>query len=210
MGLPQLKIKKIKKLSLPKVARKQVLVGGALVFLLAFAFLSKDWFVVALVNNRPITRFSLDRDLEKQGGKQVLESRISEMLVLDEAKKQKVSLPQTEVDAKINQIKTQVESQGQKLETLLAAQGQTQKDLENQIRLQLTAEKLLSDKTQVSDQEVADYFKTNQSTYPKGTKLEEKAAEIKDQLAQQKLSAAISPWLEKLRTQAKIYYFLKL
>lgn len=201
---------KVMNLQVPKVSKKTFLVGAALIAILALGFLCKDWFVVAVVNNRPITRLSLDRDLEKQGGRQVLESRISEMLVLDEARKQKVSPSQTEIDAKISQIETQITAQGQKLDDLLALQGQTRQDLEKQIRLQLTAEKLLSDKTQVSDQEIADYFKTNQSTYPKGTKLEEKTAEIKDQLTQQKLNAAISPWLENLRSQAKIYYFLKL
>ena len=194
---------------MPKVSKKQILVVAVLIALLALGFIFKNWFVVAVVNNHPITRFSLDRDLEKQGGKQVLESKISEMLVLDEAKKQKVNIGPTEINEKINQIEAQLTAQGQKLDDLLALQGQTRKDLEKQIRLQLSVEKLLSDKALVSDQEVADYFKANQSTYPKGTKLEDKKAEITDQLAQQKLSAAIPAWLENLRTQAKIYYFLK-
>ena len=130
--------------------------------------------------------------------------------MLDEAKKQKINVGQPEVDAKIAQIETQVTAQGQKLDDLLALQGQTRKDLNNQILLQLSAEKLLADKTQVSDQEVADYFKTNQASYAKGTKLEDKKAEITDQLTQQKLSEAIPAWLADLKTQAKIYYFLKL
>lgn len=187
-----------------------ILVAGGLVALLALGFLFKHWFVVAVVNNRPITRLALDRELERQGGQQVLESKISEMLVSDEARKQKVVLSQAEIDAKINQIKTQVETQGQQLDDLLTAQGQTQKDLEKQIRLQMTVEKLLSAKTQVSEEEIAAYFKENQSTYPKGTKLEDKKAEITAQLTQQKLSEAIPPWLADLKTRAKIYYFLKL
>ncbi len=85
-----MKVMDFKKLPVPKVSKKQFLAGAVLIALLALGFLFKEWFVVAVVNNRPITRLALDRDLEKQGGKQILESKISEMLVLDEAKKQKV------------------------------------------------------------------------------------------------------------------------
>lgn len=198
---------KIKKLA---VSKKQASVAIGLIVLLGLGFLFKNWFIVAIVNNQPISRFSLDRELEKQDGKQVLESKITEMLVLGEAKKQKININQAEIDEKVNQIKAQLETQGQQLDAALAAQGQTQKDLENQIRLQLSAEKLLGTEIQVSDQEISDYFKKNQSSYPKGTKLEEKSAEIKDQLTQQKMSEKVPAWLENLRKQAKIYYFLQL
>jgi foldase protein PrsA len=152
---------------------------------------------------------TLDRELEKQGGKQVLENKISEMLIFNEASKQKVTVTQAEIDAKLKQIEDQVTAQGQKLDDLLAQQGQTRADLQSQIKIQILVEKMVGKDIQVTDKEISDYFNTNSSTYPKGTKLEEKQATIKTTLYQQKLSAAFQPWLDGIRKSASVRYFVQ-
>lgn len=167
-------------------------------------------FIVAVVNNRLISRYSLDRELEKQGGKQVLENKISEILILQEMNKQKVNIPQSDIDQKIKEIEDQVSAQGQKLDSLLAMQGQTIKDLEKTIKVQIAVEKILSKDVNIGDKEVADYFEQNNSTYPKDTKLEDKKEEIKDILFRQVISEKFQPWMEELKKNSKIYYFLKL
>lgn len=173
---------------------------------MVFIFL-KNWFIVALVNGRPITRLTLDRELEKQGGKQVLESKITEILILNEAKKEKVSISPLEIEQKIKEIESQL--QGQKLTDLLAMQGQTLKDLEKQIKLQLSIERILSKDISVSDKDISDYFEKNKDSYPKDTKLEDKKAEIKSLLLNQALGQKFQSWLEESKKKAKIYYFLK-
>lgn len=177
-----------------------------LAVLVVFVFL-KNWLIVALVNGRPITRLSLDRELEKQGGKQVLESKITEILILNEAKKEKVSISPLEIEQKIKEIESQL--QGQKLTDLLAMQGQTLKDLEKQIKLQLSIERILSKDISVSDKDISDYFEKNKGSYPKDTKLEDKKAEIKSLLLNQALGQKFQSWLEESKKKAKIYYFLK-
>lgn len=188
--------------------KKQIILIGIIILVFVAGYFGKSLFLVALVNNQPITRMSLDLELEKQGGKQVLDSKITEILILDEAKKQNISVTQTEIDGKIKEIETKIEAQGQKLDTLLSQQGQTRKDLGKQIKMQVIVEKILGKDIQVTDKEVEDYFKTNSTYYPKGTKLEEKSAEIKSTLSSQKLSAKVQPWLDNLKKSAKIYSFL--
>lgn len=189
-------------------AKKTVLVL-LVVLLLSLGFIFKHWFVVAIVNNKPITRYSLDRDLEKQGGKQVLENKIAEILVSEEAKKQKVTVSSQEIDQKIKDIEKQIEAQGQKLDDFLASQGLTRKDIEKQLVFRVTIEKLLAKEIEISDKEIADYFEKNKSFYPKDTKIEDRKEEIRNGLLQQKLGDKVPVWLEDLKKNSKIYYFLK-
>lgn len=200
-----IKPKAEKKLPLTK---KQIILVGVIALVLVAGYFGKSLFLVAIVNNQPITRMSLDLELEKQGGKQVLDSKITEILVFDEAKKQNITITQADVDAKIKTIEDQVTAQGQKLDDLLAQQGQTRKDLEKQIKMQIIVEKILGNDITVTDKEISDYFTTNTSYYPKGTKLEEKSAEIKSTLTSQKLNEKVQPWLDNLKKSAKIYSFL--
>lgn len=198
-----------KKLSFFKALKliKPLLAVIAVSFLLYYF---RGAFIVAVVNNRPITRYSLDRELEKQGGKQVLENKISEILILQELNKQKINIPQSDIDQKIKEIENQVSAQGQKLDSLLAVQGQTRKDLEKTIKVQVAVEKILSKDVNIGDKEVADYFEQNKTTYPKDTKLEDKREEIKTTLFRQVISEKFQPWMEELKKNSKIYYFLKL
>lgn len=170
----------------------------------------KDWFIAATVNNQPITRFSLDRELEKQGGQKVLDNMILETLILQEAKKKGITANPQEIDQKIGEIEKQFTAQGQTLDLYLANLGQTRKEFQKQIEVQLLVEKMLGSDIKIEDKEVVDYFEKNKDLFPKGTTLESKKDEIKQMLTQQKLSQNFQSWAENLKKEAKINYFLKL
>lgn len=178
------------------------------VALLLFNF--RSLFLAALVNGQPISRYSLDRILEKQAGKQTLENLITEALIAQEAKKQKITVSQADVQAKIVQIEQQVEKQGRKLDELLAAQGQTRKNLEEQLRSQVLVEKILGKDIVISDDEVKKFFEDNKTQFPKDTKLENENNKIKEELFQRKLGEKFQPWIGDLKQKAKIYYLLNL
>ncbi|MGB9706823.1 MAG: SurA N-terminal domain-containing protein [Microgenomates group bacterium] len=119
------------------------MIAGLVVFILVTSgYLLKNELVVATVNGQPISRFTLIRELEKNSGKQALESLIGKTLILQEAKRQNVSVGQQEIDQEMKKLEENFKSQGQDLEQLLAFQGMTKASLEEQIRLQKTAEKL--------------------------------------------------------------------
>ena len=203
-------VNKVKKIlpSGKKQKPQKIIITVLVVLVLALAvYKFKDWVVVAVVNNRPVTRFTLDRQLEKQYGQQTLESEVSKILILQQAKKEGIEVSAEAIGEKVKEIEDQVTSQGADLETLLSAQGQTRADLEEQIRIQLIVEEILGPEVEVTQEEVAGYYETNQEFFPEGSTLEDLQERISQDLYQQKLAEAFAPWLEKVKGQSKIFYW---
>lgn len=178
-----------------------------IVALLLYRF--KGLVVAATVNGEPISRFAVTAELEKEGGKQVLSSLITNALVLQEASKEKVSVTDAEVNDQINKITENLKTSGQDLNTALAAQGMTKKDLEYQIRLQVLVQKMAGKGVaDTTDQEALDYFNKNQSSYAKGTKFDVVKEQIKTDLKDQKANQAVTTWINNLKSKAKVVYFV--
>src|SRR3972149_2654206 len=103
---------------------KKFIVGVVIVVLLSLLYLLKGLFVAAFVNGQPISRLSVVRELERRGGAQALDSVISQTLILQEAKKQKVTATDEEVNATIAEIEVSLEGQGG-LDQILISEGMT-------------------------------------------------------------------------------------
>lgn len=182
-----------------------------LVFLI-FAFILfnfKHLFIAAIVNNKPITRYALNRELEKQGGQQILESLITKSLILQEAEKQGIKISNEKIKEKIAEIEANIKSQGSDLDTLLQTQGQTRQDLEKQIRIELIIEEILEKDVSISEEQVKDYFEENKELFGEEATFEGVKDQLEEELRQQELSNRFQSWLEELKQKAKIYYFLK-
>ena len=102
-----------------------IAIGVAVVLILVALFFAKGIFVAATVNGSPISRLSVVKELEKQGGKQALGAIIDKKLIETELNKQKMSVTPAEIDEEIKKIEAQVSSQGGTLEMALAQQGMT-------------------------------------------------------------------------------------
>ncbi|HWA52469.1 MAG TPA: SurA N-terminal domain-containing protein [Patescibacteria group bacterium] len=186
----------------------KLLLIPAAVILAILLYHFKGVFVAATVNGEPISRYAVVSELEKEGGQSVLDNLVTNDLILQEAKKEKVTVTQSEINDQITQITDNLKSQGEDLNTALAAQGMTQKDLQDQVKLQLLVQKMAGKSVTVSDQEISDYFNQNKSTYPKGATLASEQADIKNTLQQQKLQQAESTFIDGLKSKAKINYFV--
>jgi parvulin-like peptidyl-prolyl isomerase len=173
-------------------------------------FAVKSLFIVAIVNNTVITRFSLDQELEKQYGQKVLQNRVTEALIKQEAKKRNISITKEELTAEMSKVEGEIKASGQDLDTLLSAYGMTRADYEKQTNLQLLVNKLVSGNNVVTDEEITAYFDTNKTSYPAGTTFESVKEDIRTQLNQSKTSENIQTWLTDLEQKAKITYFLNL
>jgi foldase protein PrsA len=190
-------------------AKKIFWIVIVVVAILTILYFLKSLFIVALVNNRPVSRLAFDRELERQGGQQVLNSIITEMLIKQEAKKQKITVSKADLDQRYTEIDNQLKTQGQGLDAALAANGQTRADFDAQMKTQVLLEKMLGKDVSVSDEEINTYFTENKDTFDKGATLESEKENIKSTLLQQKLSEKFQPWLQDLQSKAKILYFLK-
>ncbi len=180
---------------------KSDLFSGFLALLLALSLLLASQFLYsASVNGQLISRLSVIKELEKQGGKSVLDSLILQSLINQEAKKRKLTVTEEELNGELSKIESNIASQGATLEELLKQQGMVKKDLEEQISLQLLVTKMVDDKVTVSEEEIDEYL-TLASDLTRD--------QAKETISQQRVQEKIQIFLEDLKSKAKITYFIK-
>lgn len=191
-------------------SKRLLIISGAIIIVIALGlFFAKELFIAATVNGSPISRFSVISELEKQSGKQALESLVQKKLIETEIKKKGISVTEEEVNDEIKKIEAQVASQGGTLEAALAQQGMTEEQLREQIIIQKKLEKLLADKIPpVSDAEIDAYIKGGGLTTPKGVTLEDFRKELSGELKQQKFQQEAQKWVSDLTANAKIKYYV--
>ena len=181
----------------------------ALLIIGLLLFLAKSLFLAALVNGRPISRISLVKELEKQGGQKVLDSLIEKSLIFQEGARAGVKIDKEVVDQEISRIETLLKEQKLTLDEALSMRGETRTSLSEQVRLQKTVEALLAQKINISEEETKAYFDNNKEIFGTNAKFEDVKSNVKDQLYQQKLNGEYSKWIEGLKTKARIIYLLK-
>jgi foldase protein PrsA len=197
--------------SQPSVAVKKspsFYIGLGIVTVLALTLLYtfKSLFVVALVNNQPITRLAVIADLEQQAGKQVLTSLVTKVLIEQEAVKRKIVVDNKTLDAEMKKVENKVKAQGQNLDQLLAMQNMSRAVFRDQLKTQKIIELMFTKETKVSKKEVQDYLEKNAEALAENANIKE--SDIRSQLEQEKLRSAFQAWLEKAKKEAKITYFL--
>ncbi len=193
------------KFSKTKWVRTLLILCAALVLI----FLAKTLLFAAFVNGRPISRISLIKELEKQGGQEVLDNLIEKNLVFQEAGRQGVKIEQATLDFELSRIEELLKEQGTTLEEALSIRGETKADLVEQIKLQKIVETILSPKINISEEDVKTYYEENKDLFGAEANFEENKDSIKEQLFQQKLGKEYATWIEELKSKAKILYFLK-
>lgn len=172
------------------------------IMFLAAVYAARSLFVVALVNNEPVFRVEVIKQLEKQQGKNILSGLISRKLIEQEARKNNIIVSKEEIDAQIKKIDEAMKKQGQSLDEQLKQSGDTKKDLEKEVRLQLSVEKLLAKEIAVSDKEIKD-FKEKNAEYAAATD-----ADIRETVKQEKLRNAFAEWIQKVEKAAKVDYLV--
>lgn len=185
------------KINFPK---KYLLFFLAIIVFIGISYLGFRLFFVASVNGRLISRYSVIKELEKQGGKRTVDILILENLINQEAKKKKITISDKELKEELFKIEKNVSSQGATLDLLLEQQKMTKKDFEKQIILKLLVEKMIDNKVSITDKEVDEYL----SYYPDLTR-----EQVKESISQQKLQDKIEAFLSDLKSKAKINYFIR-
>ena len=148
------------------------------------------------------------KELERKQGKTTLDSLVQKELITQEAQKKNITITNEDVQKEIDKITKAVEAQGVTLDAALSYQGQTRTDLEENIRIQKTLEILLADKLSVSEGDVKKYFEDNKAVYGTNPDYEQLKDSISDQLKQEKLSGEFQAWMDSLKKDSKIIYFV--
>ncbi|MBI2334301.1 SurA N-terminal domain-containing protein [Candidatus Daviesbacteria bacterium] len=173
--------------------------------LLLLATFKKDWFVAAMVNGSPITNIELQLKLNEQFRSQILNQLINEKIILDEARKNNALVTDEEIGKKIQEIEVSLGG-AKTMDEILAAQGQDRNSIKNQIRLQLSIEKLYLKEATVSAEEMEKFLETSRDQL-QATESAKQEIEAENLLKQQKLSQIFNEKFQTLRSQAKITIF---
>lgn len=190
-----------------KFPKKFLAIIFVLLIILSLVYVSKRFLIVATVNGKPINRLSVLSKLEKQGGKKILETMITESLIKQEGEKRKITVSQKEIEAEMKKIEANVTSQGSTLDQALQNQGMTKSDLIDEIKIQLMLQKMAGSDIKITDKEIDDFIAAskNQQGF-NGQEIPRNQAAA--QLKQQKLQQEIQAFLSDLKAKAKITYFV--
>lgn len=201
------KKKEHKKIAI-KINVRTIIVIAIIIILGVLAYFYKGLFIAATVDGSSISRFTIISKLEKASGQSLLDALITEKLIQSEAKAKGIVISDKDIDAEIKKIEDQVVAQGGTLDEALSTQGLSIDDLKKQIVLQKEVEKLVGDKINVTDQEVAQYITDNKISVPQGqeTVIND---QIKKELSTQKLDTEAQTLISNLKAKAKIKYFVK-
>ena len=173
--------------------------------LLLLFFYKKSWFVAATVNGSPITNLELQMKLNKQFRDQTLTQLINEKIILSEAAKNNAIATEAEINKKISEIETSVGGP-QALDSLLSQQGQTRDSIRQQIKLQLSIEKLYTNDATVAAEEVTKFIEQNKNQLL-ATDSAGQQKEAFDAIKNQKLTQIFSQKFQELKQKAKIQTF---
>jgi parvulin-like peptidyl-prolyl isomerase len=189
-------------------AQKKNVKKALIVLIVLFAlYLLKDQMIVAVVNGQPVFRWTVIKKLEEQGGRQVVDTLVTEKLVRQALRDQNVQVSKEEVDAAITEIEARLAAQGMTLDQALAQEGLTRQKLEDDIMLQKSAEKLVADKVSVTEEEIDAYIAENKEFLPAELTGDALRAEVRTQLVANETNMAIQAWVQELTANAKVQYW---
>lgn len=178
------------------------LVAAVIVLLVIY---KKEWFVAAMVNSSPVTNFELQNRLNQQFRTQTLNQLINEKIIFNEAGKFNISVLPSEIDAKLAEVESGIGGR-EALDAMLTQQGQTRDSVRQQLKLQITIEKLYAKEATVSAEEVNKFVEDNKEQL-RATDSAAQTKEAEELLRNQKLSQIFSQKFQELRTRAKIQIF---
>lgn len=190
------------------IQKNRVTVFLGILALALVLYYYRSLFIAASVNGKPISRMRIINELERRNGAQVIDSFITETLIFQEASKAGIKVTQDDVNAEITQIEQSLSEQGQTLDDILAFQGLSRSDFEGQVRLQVAVEKLLADRIQVTDEEIDNYIEENGDFLPESSEGVDRREVARQQLEQQKLSQEFQTWMQEVRENSNINYFV--
>jgi hypothetical protein len=193
-----------------KVSRKTMGIILGVVLVAALLYFAKGWFVAAVVNGEPISRFQVIRELEARGGKQVLDNEVYIKLVYQEAAKRHVAVTQKEKDDWFKQSEESYAKQGKNLNDLLTQAHFSKADyIEQSFTINKLLEKMVAGQVKdPTDKEIADYIAKNSAQLPTGKSDAEMKSYVKDGLRQQALNDKIQIMQQELEKNAKVTYWV--
>lgn len=186
----------------PRLSPKFLTLGLVVIALALGVYKFGPWLVPAMVNQAPITRFSVWSRLEKTYGAQVLDDLVNEKILDNAIRQAGIVVDDAKIKTEIENLEAQFKDLGG-LDEALTQRGLTRAELEKQVRTQLAVEELLADKITPTADEIKAEFEANYAD----KKFEDVQAAITNQLRESKLRDAFLSWFAEVKKTAKVKSF---
>ncbi len=189
----------------PFLTWKWIVIGLVVLFAVLLAA-NKGLVLAAVVNGKPIFSWQLNHTLRTRYGQQTLEGMIGETLIAGEAQKSGVTVTGDDIASKQKEILSSLGTEVN-LEDFLKFQGMTEQDFNQQLKVQLTVEKLLTRDLTITEADVDNYIATNRAlltaTDPAMLREEAKKAIIGNAVSEK-----LQSWFLELRQKSNVMKFL--
>ncbi|HLD25345.1 MAG TPA: hypothetical protein VJB96_05505 [Patescibacteria group bacterium] len=195
--------------SYTKVARRfswRWALGIVAILTFGLVGINKGWVIAAFVDGRPIYSWQLNQTLRTRYGQQTLEGMIGEVLISKESKKSGIVITEADVLEKQREILSSLGTEVN-LSDFLKFQGLTESDFNQQIRVQLTVERLLTKDLTITEKDIDNYIATNRAMLV-ATRAAELREEARRAIVSTTVSEKIQSWFMDLRKESKVIKFL--
>lgn len=162
---------------------------------------------VAVIRGEAIRRSQLDMRLEKLAGQKTLDRMIEEVLVRQESERQKISVSQKEVDARIKELVDRLVKSGQikskkEFEDFVKKQSMTLSDVRDQLNTGMLLEKIL--RKQIKESEIKEYYSVYKERFLEPERVHAKHILVKSEPDARRLISRLKRG-EKFEALAKQY-----
>lgn len=194
-----------------KIITKKYLYAVLVVLaLIGLLFTASRFWIVAWVDNKPITKFELYSLLEKRDEGKTTEELIVQRLLLSEGQKQKQAVSGSETEIEIKKIEDQ-QGGPEQLDQILSIQRLSREDFKKLVELQLLKQKLFSGNVNISEEDVNKYIEENKQSLPANVLNNPESSEtaqlrdgVKEQLKQLKVNENFNTWLEESLKSSRV------
>lgn len=187
-----------------KIITKRYLYAVLIVLaIIGVLFTASRFWVIAWVDNKPITKFELYSLLEKRDEGKTAEELIVQRLLLSEGQRQKQVIGDAEVETEIKKIEEQ-QGGAKQLDQILQMQRLSRVDFRKLVELQLLKQKLFSNGIQITEDDIQKYIEENKASIPANMLNNPDSSEaaqlkdsVKEQLKQLKVNENFNNWLNE-------------
>ncbi|MFC0414708.1 peptidylprolyl isomerase [Cytobacillus solani] len=162
--------------------KKIIWISGSAIVAIALLviFISLSEKNVASVNGEKISEKELKELLVSQYGSEALDSLITEKIINQEKKKEKIKVSKEELE---EEMTAYIESYGGKdaFQEILASSGVKMSAIENNIENYLITKKLLEPRINITDKEMKEYFEDNKESYAQAEQVQASHILVKDE-----------------------------
>lgn len=185
------------------ITRKYLYAVAAVLVVIGLLFAASRYWVIAWVDNKPVTKFELYSMLVKNDAGKTTEDLIIQKLLESESSRRKVIIGKAEIESEVKKVETQQQG-AEKLDELLKANGMTRDDFMDRVKRQLLMGKMFGEGVNITEEDVNKYLEENKQqlppevlSRPEGSEAAKLKEGVKEQLKWTKVSENYKAWLDE-------------